>query len=102
MVDHIYGRINLINDPDRPNMFIKELRQYIDYFQTRVSESFEPLSTQAEELLKTFKENLVEGIRYYKKIIPEILEETETLRQKLRQDLEALEHWLLSYSLAAV
>ena len=102
MVDHIYGRINLIKDQDRPNLFIKELRQYVDYFQTRVSEGLEPLSTQTEEFLKTFKENLMEGIRYYKKIIPELLEETESLRQKIREDLEALECRLLSYSYATV
>lgn len=102
MVDHIYGRINLIKDPDRPNMFIKELRQYVDYFHKKVAESLEPFSAQTEEFLKKFKENLLEGIQYYKKIIPEIQEETEKVKQKIREDLEALEHRLLSYSLAAV
>lgn len=102
MVDHIYGRINLIKDPDRPNLFIKELRQYVDYFQAKVSESLEPLSAQTEEFLKTFKENLMEGIRYYKKIIPELLEEKESLRQKIKEELEALECRLLSYSFATV
>lgn len=102
MVDHIYGRINLIKESDRPNIFIKELRQYVDYFQGKVSESVEPLSLQAEEFLKTFKENLIEGIEYYKKIIPELLEETESLRQKIKEELDAFELRLLSYSFAAV
>lgn len=102
MVDHIYGRINLIKESDRPNIFIKELRQYVDYFQGKVSESIEPLSVQAEEFLKTFKENLIEGIEYYKKIIPELLEETESLRQKIKEELDAFELRLLSYSFAAV
>ena len=31
MADHIYGRTNLVTDPNRPNMFIKELGLYVDY-----------------------------------------------------------------------
>src|SRR5690606_450705 len=30
MVDHIYGRMNLIVRNDRPHMFVKELSMYID------------------------------------------------------------------------
>jgi hypothetical protein len=100
MVDHIYGRINLIKDSNRPNLFIKELNLYIDYLQKKVAESFEPLSAQTEEFFKTFKANLLEGISYYKKIIPEIVEETEKVRQKIREDLEQIEQKLLSFSFA--
>ena len=32
MVDHIYGRKNVIQRSDRPMMFIKELQLYVDYF----------------------------------------------------------------------
>ncbi len=100
MVDHIYGRINLIKDMNRPNLFIKELNLYLDYLQKKVAESLEPLSAQTEEFFKTFKANLLEGISYYKKMIPEIVEETEKVRQKIREDLEQIEQKLLSFSFA--
>ncbi len=98
MVDHIYGRINLITNPNRPNMFIKELSLYINYLVKKIDENLNPLSTQAEEFLNTFHSNLKDGINYYKKIIPEILEETEKSRQKIKEDLLELEIRLNEYA----
>jgi hypothetical protein len=98
MVDHIYGRNNLVTNPDRPNMFIKELSVNIDYFIKKVEESIKPFSTQTETLLNSFRTNLLDGIYYYKKIIPDILEETEKVKQKMKDELEALEIKLLSRS----
>ena len=40
----------------------------------------------------------MEGIKYYKKIIPEILEETEKVRQKIKEDLIELENSLSTYA----
>jgi hypothetical protein len=85
---------------NRPNLFIKELNLYIDFLQKKLAESLEPLSAQTEEFFKTFKSNLLEGISYYKKIIPEIVEETEKVRQKIREDLEQIEQKLMSFSFA--
>jgi len=98
MLDHIYGRINLITNHDRPNMFIKELNLYKNYFLKKVEENLNPLSEQAEEYLNTFHANLMDGINYYKKIIPEILEETEKVRQKIKEDLIELELSLSKYA----
>ena len=102
MVDHIYGRMNLITDSARPNIFIKELKLYIDYFCKKVEENLEPISAQREEFLNSFKANLQEGIVYYKRILPEISEETEKVKQKIKDELDALEEKLLSYSLEVV
>jgi hypothetical protein len=98
MVDHIYGRSNLVTNPDRPNMFIKELSINIDYFIRKIEESIKPFSNQTEILLSTFRTNLLEGINYYKKILPDIIEEKEKVKQKMKDELEALELRLLSYS----
>ncbi|MCX6150692.1 MAG: hypothetical protein NTX22_09230 [Ignavibacteriales bacterium] len=98
MVDHIYGRIDLITEPDRPNMFIKELSINIDYLIKKAEENIKPISIKAEALLNLFSKNLLEGINYYKKLIPEIIEETEKVKQRMNEDLEALEQKLLSYS----
>ncbi len=98
MIDHIYGKINLISDSSRPNFFIKELSINIDYFINKFEESIKPFSANTESFLKTYSTNLFEGIRYYKKMIPDILEETDKIKQIMRDELEALEHKLLSYT----
>ena len=52
MVDHIYGRIKLVNESHRPNMFVKELRLYVDYLKTKISESAETVHGKTIELLR--------------------------------------------------
>ena len=100
MVDHIYGRINLITHPDRPNMFLKELSLYIDYLHKKIDERVDYVTAQKEEFFNTFHSNLIDGINFYKKMIPEIAEETDKIREKIQRDLEALELKLMSYALA--
>ncbi|MCL6096992.1 MAG: hypothetical protein M1391_00265 [Bacteroidetes bacterium] len=102
MVDHIYGRMNLITDPNRPNMFVKELSLYIDYLQKKMEEKAEVVSAQNDEFFNTFRTNLLDGIEYYKKLIPEILEETEHVREKIIEQLAALEQKLMVNSFASV
>ncbi|MCU7491952.1 MAG: hypothetical protein HF309_18850 [Ignavibacteria bacterium] len=99
MVDHIYGRINLITHPSRPNMFVKELSLYVDYFFKKASESLKPYPQQTETFLKTFRTNLLEGIKYYKGMIPDITEETEKVRQKMREEIEKFEAKLLGFGI---
>ncbi len=98
MVDHIYGRINLITNHNRPNMFIKELNLYINFLKKKIDENLTPLSTHAEEFINTFHTNLMDGIKYYKNLIPEIIEETEKTRQKIKEDLDELEIMLNEYT----
>lgn len=100
MVDHIYGRINLITSSDRPNMFIKELDLNIKHFKKLLGEATKPFSLQTEKSLKAFRENLVSGIEYYKTLVPRIVEETESAREKIIRDLLTLETKIpsLSYS----
>ncbi|MBX9807902.1 MAG: hypothetical protein K2X95_08905, partial [Flavobacteriaceae bacterium] len=37
MVQHIYGNANVMTDANRPNLFIKELKMYIDYLKNEIS-----------------------------------------------------------------
>ena len=102
MVDHIYGKHNLITDPNRPNMFIKELNLYIDYLKRKFEESIKPISEKTEEYLDSFKHNLIEGINYYKELIPHFIEEKENVKEKIKADLEMLEEKLLALTFNAV
>jgi hypothetical protein len=64
MVDHIYGRVNLLKDVHRPHMFINELNLYIDYLEEKlVNECL--LDAKSIKFYKTFSNNLIGGIIYY-------------------------------------
>lgn len=94
MIDHIYGRLNLVTDPKRPNMFMKELGLYIDYLQQKQDEFARQGATVTEAFLLSFHESLREGIAYYKELIPQIIEEAEHVRERMREDLASLEERL--------
>jgi len=88
MVDHIYGRINLLNPTYRPHMFIKELRIYVDYLRNDVLKSLDSLSEQKTKYFTEFKNNLLDGIEYYREIFPQMVEETVEFRTRMLNDLE--------------
>ncbi len=68
MVGHIYGKTNLLNETYRPNMFIKELGMYVDYFKGELAKITSETSPKQINRLKTFKENLLTGIVYYQEL----------------------------------
>ncbi|MDP3441990.1 MAG: hypothetical protein Q8T08_03935, partial [Ignavibacteria bacterium] len=102
MVDHIYGRINLITHSNRPNLFIKELSLYIDFLQNKIDEKVRNVTAHKDEFILTFHKNLADGIKYYQSLIPEIIEESEKVRESIREELDLLEQKLLSVSFASV
>ena len=71
MVDHIYGRTNLIKRTDRPNMFLKELDIYIAYFANKLNESEQAMTGKQLEYFEEFQKNLNDGIEYYKNLFSE-------------------------------
>jgi hypothetical protein len=87
MVDHIYGRMNLLDNRTRPHMFLKELNMYLDIFKERVEEFLKDTDNQKEKKqLVAFRENLCDGINYYKSFFTEkkkeVVEELERLINK--------------------
>ena len=74
MVDYIYGRCNILNG-ERPHMFIKELSLNIAY----LKEQLEELATANEKTireLRTFGDNLLAGIIYYRKTASDFIKES--------------------------
>ena len=94
MVDHIYGRLNLVTDPERPHMFVKELELYIDYYYRLLKNSIATVPAKTEEYLQNFANNLMEGIRYYRGILPDLQEESASMRRRISEELELLEERL--------
>jgi hypothetical protein len=76
MVDHIYGRINLLDKGYRPHMFLKELNMYLDIFKEQM-ESFQKNidDIKAKRNLVKFQKNLFDGINYYKELFAETKKE---------------------------
>lgn len=74
MVDHIYGRIDLLANKYRPDLFSKELHLYVDYFKEQVDELTESFQEKKQKYVAEFKKNLEEGIAYYKRLAPALAE----------------------------
>jgi len=88
MVDHIYGRMNLLDNRPRPHMFLKELNMYLDIFKERM-ENFMNNQEDSKELkqLQAFRQNLIAGIDYYQTLFAE----------KKKEVVEELEHLINKY-----
>ena len=95
MVGHIYGRLQLLTDPNRPNLFINELRLYIDYMKQEMQKKLESWNAKEQKYFDNFRKNLQDGIAHYKSLIPKLKEETERYRETMRNELLALEQELL-------
>ncbi len=88
MTDHIYGKTNVITRTDRPNMFIKELFMYIDYLKNKIEETKEAVTDRQKKYLKTFTNNLKEGIAYYHVVFSGLKEGFEESKTKIIFDLD--------------
>lgn len=75
MVGHIYGKINLLAQVERPHVFIKELNLYIDYLQDDIKQQLQHFSDKKRKQLNAFKLQLAEGINYYKKLFAEVADQ---------------------------
>ena len=72
--DHIYGRLNVITRTDRPNMFVKELKIYIDYLKNKIEETKVSRTVKQEKYYLNFANNLKEGVNYYQNLFSNLKE----------------------------
>ncbi|MCD6090708.1 MAG: hypothetical protein J7J72_04350 [Bacteroidales bacterium] len=89
MVDHIYGRANVISRNDRPNMFIKELKLYIDFLKNKIEETSASATNKEKNGLVSFVENLKSGIQYYETLFSEIKGKFEDKKNSIFSELES-------------
>lgn len=95
MVGHVYGRLQLMTDPARPNLFINELRLNIDYLKKEIEDRISSFTARELARLSTFRANLQESIEYYKTLIPQFVRETERYREIMRVQLLEMEQELM-------
>ncbi len=68
MIDHIYGRGNIITDGNRPHMFINELFIYVAYLNEQLAEWDGSIDKKKEKYFCGFYNQLLSGINYYRAI----------------------------------
>ncbi|MFD0764350.1 hypothetical protein ACFQZI_05770 [Mucilaginibacter lutimaris] len=95
MVGHIYGKLDILKNAARPHMFIKELELYMNYLQKDIQHSMATLTDKKSKQMFKFKEQLLNGINYYKTIFSEI----QLLPDNARAQLQAFEDMLLKQPL---
>ncbi|MNR33609.1 hypothetical protein D3C85_1512940 [compost metagenome] len=86
MINHIYGRENLLSEVLRPNLFINELNLYVDYLKKDIAAQLEELSAKKDKYFSKFKSQLLIGIAYYRELIPELtFQHSSSVEEMLRQ-----------------
>lgn len=100
MVDHIYGRINLIKCNNRPHMFVKELQLYMNYLKEQLDENPD-LSKKLSRQLEKFRKNLMGGISYYKDLSSQYKEKFQEVKAEFILQLDSMEKELQSISIVA-
>lgn len=83
MVDHIYGRADIMNKLPRAHMFINELNMYIEHYQKKIVTGSNELGMQIKNNLQSYKANLIEGINYYMDLFPACITELTAKRELL-------------------
>ncbi|MES2241164.1 MAG: hypothetical protein V4497_12995 [Bacteroidota bacterium] len=94
MVQHIYGNAVVLRNNNRPNLFVKELKMYIDYLKNDIQGIVDEINLAKIKKLDLFKNNLLEGIEYYqnlfvtipnfKNIKKEVLSQFEFYKNELK------------------
>lgn len=68
MVQHIYGNDTVLTITDRPNMFVKELKMYVDYLKNEINTISTEVTVAQIKKWNLFRNNLSDGIEYYKNL----------------------------------
>ncbi|MEE8576483.1 MAG: hypothetical protein V3T31_04445, partial [candidate division Zixibacteria bacterium] len=87
MVGHIYGRTSLMTNPDRPHMFIAELKLCIDDFRAELQKVSDELMDKSAKHFQEFRKNLVDGIEYYRSLAEQISADQQ---ERFLEDLDSL------------
>ena len=94
MVKHIYGKINLLEGVERPHVFVNELALYVSYLKKDIETNIRVLTDKKIKQLVKFKEQLFNGIEYYKNLVPELKEYSQKINNNFTSDLDNLQNLL--------
>ncbi|MFN9777158.1 MAG: hypothetical protein ACK54V_04775 [Candidatus Kapaibacterium sp.] len=89
MVDHIYGRTNIIERTDRPNFFVKELGLYVAYLRGAINDCGATISDNQRKYFESFRTNLLNGIEYYRTVVPSVDSHFVADRENILRELDS-------------
>ncbi len=72
MVDHIYGRLDILKNVERPSFFVNELELYVKHLRTYMHDNLADLDQKKKKYIQKFQAQLLEGISYYRKLQQEV------------------------------
>lgn len=101
MVKHIYGGTDLLLHAGRPNLFINELRIYMDYLEKSIAACAGVIDEKKEKYFHKFRQQLLDGITYYKQIGQQIAESTGENPMLLLNELNGAEEKRLTAEVSA-
>lgn len=94
MVNHIYGRLNILNNLNRPHCFINECAMYIDYLKKELHKTPVPVSDKQAKYFTNFKTNLEAGVKYYEELLEKVTREAISGKARMMEELETFKHTL--------
>jgi hypothetical protein len=86
MVEHIYGNKSVLRTKNRPNLFVKELKMYVEYFRNEIESISGEITANQVKKWNSFKTNLLEGIEYYQNMFESTFyfkNETEKIKYQI-------------------
>ncbi|MEC3879491.1 hypothetical protein [Parapedobacter sp. 10938] len=101
MVGHIYGTANLLNGRFRSNLFVNELRLYIDYLKKEIEKYQHDFTEKRSTHYQAFRDNLLGGIAYYRSIMPAMQHYAQTNIDDMKSAMAAAEKTLLQLVFSA-
>ena len=85
MMQHIYGNESVLSRVNRPNMFVKELKMYVDYLKNEIATISEDVTTRQIKKWEAFKSNLFNGVIYYQDLfLTSIPSESTNIQKELQ------------------
>ena len=90
MVDHIYGRINLLRLTYRPHMFVNEMNIYIAYLKEQLAKA----DLNDNKLLKYYRafcKNMQDAVVYYSALAGRIIKSNDKDRDIFINELQKIE-----------
>ena len=72
MVDHIYGRRNILTRTERPHMFVREAQLYFEVFDEDLQAFGTALATRDENGLTKMLDGLQGGLDFYRNMAPHL------------------------------
>jgi hypothetical protein len=100
MTDHIYGRTDIMSNPDRPHMFIAEMKLYFSYLREQLQKEKTTPGTQKNRTwYQTYVRNLSDAIAYYRNLPVNSIMNRGVFDRQLRNAAAELADIVLNHSL---